>query len=311
LSQYVLVRSKDNGETWGDAELICSPSDGASQDGGLFYDGKYLYANSFVWKYVPDIVAANLKETGGDEFLHKYLTYMLPGGSYVMRSADKGHSWEGPFSPSPLPGGKEILPGVPLTIHNRGNIVKAADGRLLLVGQALGFRPEFNSSVVVYESLDQGKTWEYFSTAADCGGVSVFEEPRLHVTPSGKYVMLIRCHRDGEDKFARAMLFVAESKDKGKTWTKPRNTGIHAEPSTSFLLDDGRAIVAYGYRLEPFGVRLKVCSPELDDLDTAEEIIVRADAERIGENRFLIGYYINKPSYRGAARIEGTITEIK
>ena len=321
MSQYMSVFSEDGGETWGRPSLIYSPAEGCSQDAGLFYDSKYLYANSFIWQYVPDLVAETMKKSGKDEYLHRYLTYMLPGGSYVMRSQDLGKTWEGPFKPEPLPHNTEIITGGTLTVHNRGNIVRIPGGPLILAGQKLGFRPEFNSSIVLYKSNDDGKTWQYMVTAADCHGVCVFEEPRLHITPSGKWVVLIRCHNLNGEIFPRARMCITESTDNGVNWTQPKVLNFHAEPATSFQVDDGRIIVAYGYREIPYGVRLKVCNPELGNLEDTEEFIVRADAGRIdtgypwitqsGSNQFLIAYYINKPSYKGASRIEGTFFEIK
>lgn len=321
LSQFMTVTSDDNGETWGNPQLLYSPPDGCSQDAGLFYDGeKYLYANSFIWKYLPRMVAEELKKTSKDEYLHEYLTYMMPGGSYVMRSADMGKTWEGPFHPEPLPQNIEILPGLKLTIHNRGNIVGLEDGSLLLAGQALGFRPEFHSSIVLYRSIDQGQTWQYFTTAADCHGISIFEEPRLHITPNGKWVVLIRCHNLNGKEFPRAVMCKVESTDQGTTWTEPELLNFHAEPATSFKMDDGRALIAYGYREAPYGIRLRICDSELNNLETAEEIVVRDDAGRIdtgypwitqiGERRFLLAYYINKVEYNGGSKVEGTIFEI-
>jgi hypothetical protein len=320
LSQSMSVISEDNGETWGSPSLIYAPPEGCSQDGGLYYDGKYLYANSFIWQYVPDQVAEAMKKSGQDEYLHKYLTYMLPGGSYIMRSADLGKTWEGPFKPDSLPHNIETIPGTKLTVHNRGNIVRAPGGQLVLAGQKLGFRPDFNSSIVLYKSNDDGKTWLYMVTAADCHGVSVLEEPRLHITQSGKWVVLIRCHNLNGEKFPRARMCLVESTDSGVTWTAPKVLNFHAEPATSFQMDDGRIIVAYGHREEPFGVRLRVCTPELDNLESAEEFIVRDNAGKIdtgypwitqvGKNKFLIVYYVNNPSYNGASQIEGTFFEI-
>lgn len=322
LSQYMSVVSEDNGETWSKPNLIYSPSEGCSQDAGLFYDGKYLYANSFIWTYVPDVIAEELKKTGTDEYLHKYLTYMVPGGSYVMRSSNSGKTWEGPLVPEPLPGGKEVLPGHPLRLHNRGNICKLADGTLLLAGQVLGFRPEFHSSIGIYCSKDQGKSWQYHCIAADDKGIAVFEEPSLNITPSGKWVVLIRCHRefDGTRK-ERAEMWIAESTDKGKTWSVPRYAGFHSEPATACQLSNGKVLVVTGHRIEPYGVRARICDPEFNDIGTAEEHIIRDDAAfrdtgypgitPLGNDRYLIVYYINKPSYNGASAIEGSIVEIK
>ena len=319
-SQYMSVVSEDGGETWGGPTLVYSPPEGCSQDAGLLYDGKYLYANSFIWTYVPDLVAEAMKKSGHDEYLHQYFTYMLPGGAYVMRSADQGRTWEGPFKPEPLPQNIETIPGVKLTVHNRGNIVRIPGGPLILAGQKLGFRPEVNSSIVLYRSNDDGKTWQYMVTAADCHGVSILEEPRLHITPSGKWVVLIRCHNLNGESFPRARMCLVESIDQGVTWTPPEVLNFHAEPATSFQMNDGRIIVAYGYREEPYGVRLRVSNSALDNLESAEEFIVRGDAGRfdtgypwitqIGEQRFLLVYYMDKVEYHGGSKIEGTIFEI-
>jgi hypothetical protein len=321
LSQLMAVTSDDMGETWSNPRLICSPPDGCSQDAGFFYDGeKYLYVNSFIWKYLPDMVGEELKKTGRDEYLLRELIYMVPGGSYVMRSADMGKTWEGPFCPEPLPQNIDVLPDMKLTIHNRGNIVEAVDGYLLLAGQALWFRPEYHSSIVLYRSADQGQTWQYFTTPANDHGVSILEEPRLHITPKGKLVVLIRCHNLNGESFPRARMCIVESTDNGVTWTPPKVLKFHAEPATSFRMADGRVLVAYGYREEPYGTRLRICDPELTDLSTAEEITIRDDGGRpdtgypwitqIGERRFLLVYYINKVEYHGGSKIEGTIFEI-
>ena len=64
---------------------------------------------------------------------------------------------------------------------------------------------------------------------------------------------------------------IVESTDRGATWTQPKVLNFHAEPATSFQMDDGRIIVAYGHREEPYGVRLRVSNSELDNLESAEE----------------------------------------
>lgn len=320
-SQLMSVTSADSGESWSAPELVWAPPEGGSQDGGLFYDGKYLYANSFTWRFVPGKTAEALKECGQDEYLHDYMTFMVPHGSYVMRSEDCGGSWDGPFMPEPLPGDREVLPGVPLQLHNRGNICRLPDGRLLLTGQILGNRPEFHSSVGIYQSSDNGKSWQYLVTPAEDHGVAVFEEPFLYVTDSGKWVMLIRCHRSvtGE-RFESAQLFVTESFDGGKSWSVPYNTGVHAEPPSACRLQDGSVLVVYGYRQEPYGVRARICDSELCNISSAKEYIIRDDAGQgdtgypaavpIGDNRYLVVYYINHPSYNGAAAIESSIITI-
>ncbi len=321
-SKLMAVVSDDGGEHWSEPRLVCAPPIGASQDGGLFCDGNFLYVNSFVWQFVPEATVEALQSSGRGEYLHRYLGWMAPAGSFVMRSGDAAESWEGPFVPEPLPGNREVLPGQPLRLHNRANIRRSGDGSLLLSGQVLGFLPEFHSSVAVYRSIDAGTSWQFLTLAADGRGVGVLEEPCLCITNSGKWVMLMRCHRSpAGERFERARLWVAESADRGRSWSDPCDTGIHAEPAAAERLPDGRFLVAYGYRMEPFGVRARVCNAELTDIAEAPEFIIRADGGRtdtgypwiapLGEGRYLVAYYLNPVEFRGSGGIFGSVVEVE
>jgi len=322
-SQLMLTFSNDNGVTWEKPSLLYAPSCGAAQDGGMYFDGKYLYANTFVWGNLPDAVLDELRRTGQDEFIYSFggsnvATHI---GSVSFRSADLGRTWEGPFHPDPLPGDLEALPGMPLRMHNRANIIRSPKGTLLFPGQALRYRPKYLSSVVLYESTDDGLTWHYLSTVADHRGEGVFEEPCLCITPSGKYVMFIRTHRgyDGVHK-QRAELFTCESLDGGRTWSEPHPTGVHGEPATACQLEDGRYMVAYGYRKPPEGVRARICNSELTDFEVAEEFVLRDDVGYadvgypwivpLGGNKYMVFHYANKHEYDGNSGIFGIVVEV-
>ena len=69
-------------------------------------------------------------------------------------------------------------------------------------------------------------------------------------------------------------------------------------------------------------MRVRICNPELTDFATAEEIIIRDDGERadtgypqivpLGENKYMIFYYMNPLSDEGRANgIYGTIVEVE
>ena len=322
-SQLMMTFSNDDGATWEPPRLLYAPPCGGSQDGGMYFDGKYLYANTFVWGNLPDAVLDELRKTGNDEFIYSFggsnvATHI---GSVSFRSGDFGKTWEGPFHPEPLPGGLEALPGQPLRMHNRANIIRSPEGTLLFPGQALRYRPKYLSSVVLYESHDDGLTWQYLSTVADHRGEGVFEEPCLYITPSGKFVMIIRTHRgyDG-NHLQRAQLYICESTDGGRTWTEPRDTGVHGEPATACRLPDGRVLVAYGYRKPPEGVRARVCNPELTDFETAEEYIIRDDAGHadvgypwivpLTDGTMMLFYYMNKKSFDGSGGIFASVLEV-
>jgi len=331
-SKLVITRSHDGGGTWDEPELLFAPADGCAQDGGLFYDGNMLFANSFIWGSIPDAVVSALRESGQDEYLYSSggsgaATHV---GSFVLRSCDGGGTWLGPFFPDPLPGYPEALPGRPLRMHNRANIIRMPDGRLLYPGQALRYRPRYCSSIVLYQSCDDGVTWQYLAAPAPDLGTAVFEEPCLVLTKSGKLVLIIRTHKNPEGKeyrlpdeksAKRAMLWRCESADGGRTWSTPVDLGIHGEPAAACVMDDGRILLVYGYRIAPFGVRARICNAELTDIADAEEIVIRDDAGQsdcgypwiapLGNERYMIVYYLNPPECDGTSGIFATIAEVR
>lgn len=322
-SQLMAMRSSDGGKSWDGPELLYAPPCGAAQDGGLFFDGKYLYLNSFIWGYIPAFVASALEESKLDRYLYRGVpgAYAVPSGSFLLRSADMGKSWEGPFYPDPLPGGGELIPGVPRRMHNRANIVRGGDGALYWGGQDFEFTPDI-SSVVLYRSTDDGRSFQYLSTPADARGEALFEEPYLYITPRGKMVMLIRCQKFyGVVEKGRGELVTVESTDGGLSWSEPRRTGVHAEPAAAQKLSDGRCLLIYGYRKPGFGVRARIVDPELDDIAGAEETILFDGCDRgdtgypwaapCGEGRFAVVYYNDHTMYAGDSGIEVVTIGVK
>lgn len=320
LSQLMYMESFDNGETWGQPRLLASPPLGAAQDGGLLYDGKYLFANSFIWRVIPDIVKDQLSDECNNEFFEHHLSWLVPYGSFVMRSDDGGQHWGDIVLPEALPGNIEVLPGQPRRLHNRSNLVRTPDGRLLLGGQALRYKPRYRSSIVLYSSCDNGESFQYLTTPVDDAGEGVYEEPWIYITPGGRWVILIRCHRtvDKEESAPRARLAYVYSDDQGMTWSKPVHTDIHAEPCACCRMDDEKVLLVYGYRQsDGCGVRGRICSAEFDDIVTAEEFIIRDDGgwwdvgypsvAPLGNNRYMVAYYMDKPEYRGASALEASI----
>ena len=320
LSQFVICFSEDNGENWSKPRLLYSSPVGGSQDGGLFYDGKYLFANSFVWRYLPELPGSYMA-AARMEFIFHYLTYLVPFGSYVLRSDDRGATWSDAVFPEPLPENIEVLPGQPLRLHNRGNLVRSKDGRLILSGKSLRTKPARHSTVTLYQSSDNGESFQFLCNAIDAKGIAIFEEPCLYITEQNKWVVLCRSHKltDGTSS-TRAMCVYAYSHDEGKSWSEPVYAGFHAEPITAHCMDDGRVLLAYGYRKEDGqGVRLKVCNPELTDIETAEELILRSDnghtdcgyptITSLGNNRYMIAYYMDKPQWHCNSKIEVSIVD--
>ena len=90
LSRLMSSRSMDGGRSWSKAELLYASPVGGCQDGGLYYDGRYLYANSFLWIHVPQILAQKLRDNGYGTYLENMSAATLPGGCFCCARQIKG-----------------------------------------------------------------------------------------------------------------------------------------------------------------------------------------------------------------------------
>ena len=78
-------------------------------------------------------------------------------------------------------------------------------------------------------------------------------------------------------------------------------------------------MIVYGYRKDPCGIRGRIVSPEFEDIDSAEEFIIRDDSPfldtgypgitLLDEHHAMVVYYIEDPAVPNARGIEGNIIE--
>ena len=73
---------------------------------------------------------------------------------------------------------------------------------------------------------------------------------------------------------------ISYSKDKGKTFSKPVFTDIKGYPLNPLILEDGKVILTYGYRLKPYGIRA-ILLDNADDIFDIEKINYKASNEEI------------------------------
>ena len=142
---------------------------------------------------------------------------------------------------------------------------------------------------------------------------ATFNETSVYETPKGELVAFLRTA--GLDDH----LVVARSKDHGKTFQKWENVAFQGHPFQATRLPDGRALLVYGYRHKPFGIRARVLDPECTDIAGAPEVILRDDgcgvdlgypwATMIGQDRAMVVYYFNRAD--GPRTIEGTIVQVE
>jgi sialidase-1 len=301
-SYLVLVRSRDNGETWDkEPSLIYAHPEAGSQDPCMVQlsDGTLL-CTSYAWYQMPaDSVRT---EKSGPPF--RFL------GGYLVRSTDGGHTWGGPILPPPVPGRNITDPfGRQLPVYNRGAMCQGRDGRLYWVihygkdpGQLYG------SDVHLMISADGGLTWTYSAPVATDNKVW-FNEACMYETPAGDLVSFIRT-----DNFDDHTV-VARSTDHGRSFAQWQDVGWQGHPHHAIRLPDNRVFLVYGYRHKPYGIRARILNPECTDVATAPEIVLRDDggngdlgypwAVALPDRRILATYYFN--NLNGTRYIGGTL----
>ncbi|MDF9798937.1 sialidase-1 [Catalinimonas alkaloidigena] len=308
-NSYLVGLRSSNGEEWGQKpELIHAFAFGGSQDPCLLQlrNGNLL-CMSYAWTFVRPDGVPNLKKPFSEN---------LPGsiafGGYSLRSADMGHSWEGPFFPPTIePESRYNALGMPMPAHNRGALYEGKDGRIFWVVAALTENSKRTSNYLLI-SEDQGFTWKYSCPVAVDDEVA-FNETSIYETPKGDLVAFLRtANFDGQACIAR-------STDGGKSFQPWKSMGFKGHPLQAMRLPDKRVLLVYGYRHEPLGIRARILNPECTDYATAPEIILREDggttdigypwSVQLDEKRVLVTYYYNIED--GTRHIAGTILEIE
>lgn len=308
-SWCMMVRSLDAAATWGPPETIWASPLAGNQDPCLsqLSDGTLL-CSTFSWM----MLGSEAPVTSGVISIGGPLGWrMVNLGVSVLRSEDGGHTWSAPATVDTMPGcDPEVYPGVPNRGACRGSICQLPDGRVLWPLYGFRKRP-LPSEACVYASDDAGRTWRYLSTIAEDDTVH-FHEPALYLCPSGKLMAFLRtASMDG-------LLAVSHSLDGGLTWAPWERTCVWGHPFTACRLSDGRAALIYGHRREPFGIRMRVLSPECDDLETTEEIVLRDDGGNgdlgypwvalMPDGKILCAYYMNHDD--GVRYIAGSLVEV-
>jgi hypothetical protein len=235
--------------------------------------------------------------------------YLFLGG-YVLRSADGGRTWKGPFRPPDMPNPNARDPwGRTLPLFNRGAMCQGRDGRLYWIVRCFRDKPQPDDLHLIV-SQDRGETWRYACAAAADEKVAL-SETSLYETPKGDLVGFVRTmNLDNRT-------VVIRSRDGGRSFERWQDAGFQGSPHHAMRLPDGRVWLVYGYRHPPFGIRARVLNAECTDFATAPEIVLREDggttdigypwSALLPGGRILSVYYFNLAN--GARFIGGTLLE--
>lgn len=279
--EYIMMRSIDGGLTWSLDDMI---SLGSRQD-----IERPLYMN-------PDDAPTEPYDWSSPDFFMTAGFGIPPERNknmgYIQYSRDRGHTWEGPY----------LMPSFGFNwIQVKPDYLVRPDGLVLLfvtVGIASGSRG--NRFVAVYATPDQGLTWNYLSPIIATSPDTHFVN-RYYASPvllgDGRILVALRCQIDARNAWPE----IFESSDGGRTWSFVSRPSDWGGPTSLTLLDDGRLLVVYGYRVKPYGIRARVS--EDDGRTWGPELILRDDAGswdlgypktvKLDDGKVMTAYYTN------------------
>lgn len=258
FGQVLAMRSNDDGKTWTwPRVLLDGPID--DRDSGVMETAEgTLIATTFTsLAYQPylekgKIFGSYTKEGWSTEEMEADLLARWQAchdrltdeereaelGEWLIRSEDGGRTWS---------------ERIPTIVNSPHGPIQLSDGRLLYAGKQLWTEEK---KIGVCESSDDGKTWKWLADIPTReGDVVVKGYHELHAVEAddGTIVAQIRNHNDAN----RSWTLQTESGDGGKTWSEPHPI-CFGLPSHLLKLRDGRLLMSYGHRREPYGNQARI-----------------------------------------------------
>jgi len=155
-------------------------------------------------------------------------------GEWIIRSTDGGKTWS---------------PRIRTVVNSPHGPIQLKDGRLLYAGKQLWTGEK---KVGVAESKNDGLTWQWLAeipTRPGDDATKSYHELHAVEASDGTLIAQIRNHNTAN----KGETLQTESKDGGKTWSVPHPIGVWGLPSHLLRLRDGRLLMTYGHRRQPFG----------------------------------------------------------
>jgi hypothetical protein len=296
--EYVVLRSSDGGHTW-PVEGLQSLGTHADLERRLLGGGA---------PSVPDAAA----DWSAPDFCLTAGFGLPPEGApdvgYIQFSRDRGRTWLGPYS----------VPALGFQwVQVKPDYVVRSDGLVLLfVTVARGRGSRF---VAVLATPDGGISWHYLSalmaSSPDLEFVHRYYACPV-LLPDGRILAVLRCQIDARNAWPE----VFQSVDGGHSWQFVVRPADWGGPSHLTLLDDGRLLLVYGYRVRPYGIRARVS--EDGGRRWGPELVLRQDGGswdlgyprtvKLPGGRMLVVYYLNRADdpvwcEGGVRHIAGTI----
>lgn len=247
-----MMRSRDDGRTWTWPEVLVDTAID-DRDAGVCETPKgALLVTTFTSLAYEPILEKAIR-SGGPDWNEKRLAMwrgandrLSPAqrkqmlGTWMLRSADGGMTW------SPL---------FRVPVNSPHGAIPLSDGRLIYPGKQL-WSPGQKNGVAV--SSDDGITWSWLSDIPTRPGDDGVNYHELHgvETADKRIIVHIRNH----NKTDNHETLQCESSDGGRTWSTPHTIGVWGLPSHLLRLRDGRLLMSYGYRRQPYGNQARISS---------------------------------------------------
>lgn len=183
------------------------------------------------------------------------------GPSWFFYTTDKGKSWNGPFK---LPdfGHKGIAARTDYLVDGRHELTMfltaaKSDGR--------------EGRVICVRTTDGGRTWRQIGLVGPEPDASDFAIMPSSVRLSPASILTLVRHRRWIEAY--------RSDDNGANWAHVTravpDTG-RGNPPSLLKLRDGRLVVTFGYRAEPYGIRARISRDQ--GKTWSDDIVLRSDA---------------------------------
>jgi sialidase-1 len=267
FGQVVSMTSRDEGQTWTWPRVLLDSALDDRDAGVLETAGGTLLVTTFSsLAYVSVLESAEQEGDWPSEKLSRWQAahrrispeaQQRELGQWMLRSTDGGITWSPRYSS---------------IVSSPHGPIQLGDGRQLYVGKEIWTGQR---RLGVCESTDDGQTWNWLVEIPTREGdeVADYHEPHAVECADGRILVHVRNHNQNHERET----LQCESLDGGKTWSELRSIGVWGLPSHLLRLRDGRLVMSYGYRRQPFGNHVRISE---DHGETwSEPITLSADGD--------------------------------
>ena len=261
--QHVLLTaSEDRGRTWREPITpfrapVLDGRTGTLRTGAVTDLGKSHLIAALCWVDASDPEAP---------FFNNDTEGLLDTRILISTSSDGGASWSAP----------QVVETTPFNVPTptTGPILRLPDGTLTcqfeLNKPYLETAPWRHAAVLIFSS-DNGATWREPAIAAEDPESQVYYwDQRPSALPDGRLFNVFWTY--DREAGAYRNIHASESRDGGKTWTTPRDTGVVGQPGPVFPLVDGGLAMPVVDRSR--GTTIKVCESHDEGRTWSEGVVV-------------------------------------